>query len=173
MILPFDDFLNKKNLYRFNSSFNIDAPLELIWNELINYKKWPDWCKGLQRIEPLDQFDHLQKGNNIRSVWKGALPYTIVVDAVVRDFIQYSFLSFAVTGDLYGEGRCYFLPSRDNTIINFIWNVSPTKLWMKMSSPFARSVFIENHDQIVEQAVTGFTRRIEQKLGFFMLNNLL
>lgn len=41
--------------------------------------------------------------------------------------------------------------------------VSPTKLWMKMSSPFARPVFIENHDQIMEQAILGFTHMIKQK----------
>ena len=172
MMSHFDDFLNKKNQYRFNRSWEIDAPLELIWNELINYKKWPAWCGGLERIEQLDQFDHLQKGNNIRSIWKGFLPYSITFDAVIKDFIQYSFLSFNVTGDLYGEGICYFLSSHDNTTINFIWNVSPTKLWMKMSSPFARPVFIENHNHILEQAITGFTRMIAQKSGFAILNNL-
>jgi hypothetical protein len=163
MLSVLGNFLNKKNLYQFNSSFNIDAPLELIWDELINYKKWPVWCEGLQRIDVLDPFDHLKKGNNIRSVWKGALPYTIAVNATVKDFLQYSFLSFIVKGDLYGEGVCHFLPNHDNTTINFIWNVSPTKLWMKMSSPFARPVFIENHDQIMEQAISGFTRMVQQK----------
>lgn len=171
MFFPFDDFLNKKNHYRFNSSFNIDAPLDLIWDELINFKKWPEWCHGLQCIEPLDRFDHLQKGNHIRSVWKGGLPYTIAVDAIVTGFIQYSFLSFAVAGDLYGEGICRFSPGQDKTTINFIWNVSPTRLWMKMSSPFARPVFIENHDHIMEHAVTGFTRMIDQKLQIPILNN--
>lgn len=160
---PFNDYLNRKNHYTFNSSWNIDAPLELIWDELINYKKWPTWCGGLEKIEPRGQFDCLQKGNNIRSIWKGSLPYNICFDATIRDFDLYSFLSFNVTGDLYGEGICNFLPSQDNTTIKFIWNVSPTKLWMKMSSPFARPVFLENHNQIIEQSITGFTRMIEQK----------
>jgi len=163
MILPFADFLNKKNRYQFSSAFKIEAPLELIWDELLNYKKWPAWCDGLQRIEPLDSFDHLQKGNNIRSVWKGSLPYTLAVNARVKDFLRYSFLSFAVTGDLCGEGICNFLPAQGNTTIRFVWNVSPTKLWMKMTSPFARPVFIENHDVIMKQAITGFARMIEQK----------
>jgi hypothetical protein len=34
---------------------------------------------------------------------------------------------------------------------------------MKMSSPFARPVFIENHDQIMDQAVTGFAKMIKVK----------
>jgi len=130
---------------------------------MVNYKKWPVWCDGLEKIEPLDQFGHLQKGNNIRSIWKGFLPYTITFDAVVQDFIQYSFLSFNVTDDLYGEGICHFVSSPDNTTIHLTWNVSPTKFWMKMSSLFARPVFIENHNHIIEQAITGFTQMIAKK----------
>lgn len=164
MLLFFDDFLNKKNLYQFNSSWNIEAPLELIWSELISYKRWSVWCDGLQSIKPLDQYDHLQKGNHIRSVWKGTLPYTLTIDAIVKDFIPYSFLSFIVTGDLLGEGICHFLQSQNNTTIHFIWNVSPTKLWMKMSSPFARPVFIENHDQIMDLAFAGFAKMIKGKI---------
>ena len=161
----FYDFLNKKNRYCFNNSWNIDAPVELIWDELINYKQWPLWCDGLERIEKLDEFDHLQIGNNIRSTWKGSLPYNITFDSVIKDFMQYSFLSFNVTGDLRGEGLCSFLPSQDNTTINFKWKVSPTQLWIKMSSPFARTVFIENHNYIMRQVVSGFTRMIAPKIS--------
>ena len=163
-----NDYLNRQNLYCFDSTWNVDAPLELIWNELINYKKWPAWCKSLEKIEQLDPFEHLQKGNNIRSTWKGALPYRIRFDAKIEDYIPYSFLSFNVTGDLHGEGLCRFLSSPDTrpikTRINFIWNVSPTKLWMKMSSPFARPLFLENHDHIIETSMAGFTQMMETKI---------
>jgi uncharacterized membrane protein len=163
MIRPFNDYLNKKNHYCFDNSWTIDAPLELIWNELINYKKWPAWCASLTEIEQLDQFDRLQKGNNIRSVWKGTLPYSIRFDAKIKAYNPYSFLSFNVTGDLSGEGLCRFLSSPDTTTITFTWNVSPTKLWMKMGSSFARPVFMENHNRIIKKAVEGFTQMIEQK----------
>lgn len=159
----FDEFLNKQNQYHFDNSWKINAPLELIWNEVINYKKWPVWCDALKKIEQLDPFDHLEIGNNIRSIWKGALPYSLCFDARVKDFSPYSFLSFRVSGDLYGEGICRFLSSPGNTTLNFIWNVSPTKLWMKMSAPLVRPVFIENHNQIVEHAISGFTQMIARK----------
>ena len=44
---PFNDFLNKTNSYSFNNSWDIDAPLEHTWNELLNYKKWATWCDSL------------------------------------------------------------------------------------------------------------------------------
>ena len=164
MMTPFYDFLNKKNQYCFNNSWSIDAPIELIWDELINYKKWSFWCNGLERMEQLNEFEHLQIGNNIRSTWKGLLPYSITFNSVIKDFTRYSFLSFTVTGDLHGEGLCYFIPSQYNTTINFIWKVSPTKLWIKMCSPFARTIFIESHNYIMRRIISGFIRMIAQKI---------
>ena len=163
MMQSVDQFLNRKNQYCFDRSWKIDAPLELIWNELMHYEKWPSWCQGLKKIEPVAPFCRLEKGNNIRSTWKGVLPYRIAVDTVITDFTPYSFLAFTVGGDLYGDGLCRFLPGHDNTTLNFVWNVSPTKFWMKMSSPFARPVFIENHNHLLEHAVTGFTQMLTQK----------
>ncbi len=163
MMSPFNDFFNKTNNYYFNNSWRVDAPVAHTWNALLNYKKWPGWCHGLEKIEPVNRFDHLRKGNHLRSVWKGSLPYSICFDAVIDDITPYSFLAFKVTGDLHGKGSCRIHPFDDNTMINFIWEVAPTKLWMKMSSPFARPIFIENHDQIIQQAISGFTQMIEQK----------
>lgn len=158
-----DQFLTRKNQYCFNRSWTLDAPMELVWNELMHYEKWPAWCHGLERIEAMKPFFRLGKGNHIRSTWKGLLPYRIDVDAVITDFRPYSFLTFTVGGDLYGDGICQLLTGHDTTTLNFIWNVSPTKLWMKMSSSFARPVFIENHNHIIKHAVKGFEQMITQK----------
>ncbi|MDD9305083.1 MAG: hypothetical protein HUK40_23190 [Desulfobacter sp.] len=165
MIHFFSHYLNKKNDYYFNNSWDIHAPLEQSWNELINYKQWPQWCHALETIDSIGQTAHLKKGNHIRSVWKGTLPYTICFDATIKDVKPYSFLSFTVTGDLNGEGSCHFLESNENTRINFIWNIFPTKLWMRMTAPFARPLFIENHDLVIEQAVQGFVGMMEEKQG--------
>ena len=158
-----EKILNRKNQYTFNNYWKVDAPLALVWKELMDYQKWPAWCVGLERVEKLDSFEHLQKGNTIRSSWRGSLPYTITIDAFITDFLHPSSLSFTVTGDLSGEGVCCFLCERENSVIHFTWNVSPTKPWMKLGAFFARPVFIENHNHILEQAITGFTRMVADK----------
>ncbi len=147
----------------FQNSWKIHAPVELIWNELINFKKWPAWCEGLESIEPLGQFTDLHEGNQIKSMWKGTFPYTLTFNAEIKDFTRYSFLSFSVTGDLYGKGSCHFLSCQDFTDIHFTWNVSTTKLWMKMSSPLIRSLFIDNHNRIMDQGFIGFKKMIRSK----------
>lgn len=160
---PFTSYIDKNSCYMFHNSWKIHAPVELIWNELINYKKWPAWCEGLESIEPLDQYTNLREGNQIKSMWKGIFPYTITFNAEIRDFILYSFLSFNVTGDLSGKGTCHFLSCQDVTHIHFTWDVSTTKLWMRMSSPLIRPLFIENHNRIMDQGLTGFKKMIHAK----------
>jgi len=162
-MIPFTAFIDKNSCYLFHNSWKINAPVELIWNELINFKKWPAWCEGLESIEPLGQFSSLQEGNQVKSMWKGILPYTITFNAEIKDFTLYSFLSFSVTGDLHGNGTCHFLSGNDFTNIHFTWNVSTTKLWMRMSSPLIRPLFIENHNRIMDQGLIGFKRMISAK----------
>ena len=158
-----EKILSRQNQYNFTTYWEIDAPLTLIWKELVDYQKWPVWCVGLENVEKLDSFEHLQKGNTIRSSWRGTLPYTITFDALITDFIHPSSLSFSVTGDLSGEGECYFSGSRENSAIHFNWNVSPTKAWMKLGTFFAKPVFMENHNHVLEQAITGFSNMVTDK----------
>jgi len=160
MIPLLTDYINKTNVYSFNTTWTIDAPLEQSWDELLNYERWPEWCTPLEKIEALGQPDGVKKGHHIRSVWRGALPYTVCFNAVIKKVVPYSFLSFNVMGDLRGEGICHFLESDAHTSVNFVWNVSPTKLWMRVSSPFARPIFIGNHDHIIEHTVHGLMRMI-------------
>lgn len=162
MVTFFKDYINHKNHYRFNNCWHIDAPLEKSWNALVNFQEWPVWCESLIYIELLSKSEHLSSGNQIRSVWKGKFPYTIRFDAGIKNMELYSFLSLSVTGDLAGEGKCYLFASEEKTTINFIWDITPTKLWMKMSAPFARAFFIENHNHIINQTATGFARMLER-----------
>ncbi|THB78660.1 MAG: hypothetical protein D3926_12630 [Desulfobacteraceae bacterium] len=169
MIERIDDLFSKTNHYHFNNWWQFHAPVQQVWNELMDYRKWPSWCGSLEKVEPLIHRDRscnrpdLKQGNLIRTAWKGNLPYTLTFDSTIRDFDPYSFLAFDVTGDLEGSGICNFYRLQNRTRINFIWDVAPTKLWIKMSSPFARPVFIENHNMIMAELAQGFEQLIRQK----------
>ncbi len=162
MINLFNDFIDRQNAYSFNNYWDVHAPLEQSWQTLFNYEQWTAWCDPLEKVEPLGRFGRLGKGNQIRSVWKGALPYRVSFDARITDLAPYSYLSFDVTGDLCGNGVCFFMGTGPHTRIRFTWNVSPTRFWMRLGSPFAKSLFSANHDLVMEQAVTGLVRMVEE-----------
>ena len=162
-MICFDDYFNKKNLYCFSNCWIICAPACLVWNGLTHLEQWPAWFHGLERIQPSAPIASLERGQAIELMIRGHLPYSLKFEMVVNDFIAYSFVSFTVKGDLNGEGFCQLLPSENGSIVHFTWNVSPARLWMKMGASIARTVFIKNHDQIVERSINGFKRWIAEK----------
>ncbi len=42
---------------------------------LVDFRGWPDWWEGLERIEQLGPGGSLDKGSRIRSSWRGMLPH--------------------------------------------------------------------------------------------------
>jgi hypothetical protein len=148
-------YLDKKNTYGFTHAWEVPAPAETIWKTLTDYQAWPGWWEGLSTIESLTPQSPLGKGSRIRSTWKGTLPYSICFDAEITSFYPYFYLEFQVTGDLVGNGCCKFSSCTRGTRIQLTWQVVPTIFWIRMSAPFARSIFQENHDQIMHQAEQG------------------
>lgn len=162
MIRELERLIRKMNQYRFDHSWHFNAAPEFIWNELMNISQWPRWCPTIETIQPLGRSRQLRIGNQIRTTWKGSLPYSITFDCVVTAFTTYDFISFTVHGDLAGNGICHFTGSKENTAVQFIWDVAPTRLWIRMSAPFARPVFIGNHNYIMDEMARGFARRIDR-----------
>lgn len=154
----FNTYFINKNQYTFDNTWEVNTSLDRVWDELVLFEKWPLWWEGLESIHRKDSLETLGRGSRIRSSWKGTLPYCLTFDSLIRAFVSKTYLGFSVTGDLEGYGTIEFASCPTGTRIHFSWQVAPTILWIRMSAPFARSVFQENHDQILSQAVTGFSR---------------
>ncbi len=162
-MICFDDFFNRKNRYCFNNCWTILSPVPRVWDGLTRLDQWPVWFNGLENIHPCGPIASLQRGQAIELMIRGHLPYSLKFEIIVNDFIACSFVSFTVTGDLNGEGFCQLMASVSGSTVHFTWNVSPARLWMKMGASFARPVFIKNHDQIVEHAISGFQKWMAEK----------
>lgn len=165
----FSAYLMEKNTYCFEHAWKIHADPDRVWDELAGFEQWPGWWDGLENIENRDPGKPLGRGSRIRSTWKGALPYCLTFDAIITDYTRGVVLRFAVSGDLTGYGECRFRSSGQGTALRFLWQVVPSRLWIRMSAPFARSIFKENHDRILARAVKGieqmFQREQEKKEG--------
>ncbi len=164
MIRKINTFLSTYNKYRFKNSWEIDAPLKPVWNEIVNYTNWPEWCYGVHEVKNIDIIStDIKKGNKFRSIWKGTLPYTLTFEAKITNLIPYTFISFKVKGDLDGIGVCRLSTRNNITTVNFVWNVSPTKLWMKCLAPFAKPLFTRNHNRIVDSGLNELRTLIINK----------
>ncbi|HCY84435.1 MAG TPA: hypothetical protein DHV36_04800 [Desulfobacteraceae bacterium] len=165
MVSFFNAWIAAQNSYGFRHSGSLGAPPRDVWAVMTDFMSWPTWWQGLREIRRLDE-GALARGSCIRSSWQGNLPYSLTFDAVIRDIRPEQSLSFFVTGDLSGGGRCRLLPVPEGTWLEFTWQVAPTRLWFRMSAPIVRSVFKENHDRIMASGGRGlaselFSRRME------------
>lgn len=164
MIKTIKNLFKNANKYKFKNSWEIKAPLKPVWNEIINYNNWPDWCYGVQEVKNIDENTiDIRKGNRFSSVWKGTLPYTLTFDAKITNLIPYTFISFKVHGDLKGVGVCRLSSKNGITTVNFIWNVSPAKTWMILLAPIAKPLFVRNHNRIVDSGLKELRTLIVNK----------
>ena len=156
------NFFNNINFYKLNTSFSFDEPVEIIWNEIIDFENWPSWWVGLDRIENLNKSESVE-GNTYKSVINGYIPYSLSFYSFIKKVVPMSMISTKVNGDLEGDGVCSFSVKENTTYLNFKWNVRPTKLWMKILSPIAKIYFIKNHDKILKNGLKGLLESLKKK----------
>ena len=56
--------------YRFLTTWLLEAPRGTVWDAIYDARRWPEWWRGVERTEVLD--DRLW-----RSSWRSVLPYTL------------------------------------------------------------------------------------------------
>lgn len=157
----FKDYFTQINQYRFDRAWGIDAPVEKVWAVVTDFARWPEWWQDLESIVPLTPQLPLGKDSRIRSAWQGPLPYRLTFDAEITRFRPYFYIGFRVSGDLEGFGNVWFSSSENTTHTRFLWQVSPTPVWIRMSAPFAHFIFKENHDRVMDRAFRGMEKLLD------------
>ncbi|HTK38778.1 MAG TPA: hypothetical protein VL325_09830 [Pyrinomonadaceae bacterium] len=69
--------LSAVSYYEFVSIWNLEAPVEKVWEKIKRSESWPEWWKGVIRVIELEPGDNDGLGAIHRSTWKSALPYKL------------------------------------------------------------------------------------------------
>ena len=66
-----------KTQYSFVTNWELEAPLQQVWDAIYNSLEWPQWWKGVVSVEEIEKED--DKGINGVKVytWKSVLPYKL------------------------------------------------------------------------------------------------
>jgi hypothetical protein len=67
--------------YRFVTRWEIEAPIEAVWEAIYDAPAWPSWWRGVLRVDDVSPGDASGIGTVRRMAWKSALPYTLEFDA--------------------------------------------------------------------------------------------
>jgi len=159
--LGFRFMLSAVSYYEFVTIWNLDAPVEKVWEEIKDSGSWPEWWKGVIRVVELEAGDGDGVGAIHRSTWKSALPYTLEFDSEIVRIEKFKFMEARAFGELDGKGLWRFeTVGNGKTRVQYDWQVNATKLWMRYLSPLARPLFRWNHDVIMGWGEKGLKKRL-------------
>ncbi|MBD2294723.1 SRPBCC family protein [Anabaena sphaerica FACHB-251] len=129
--------------YKFITIWIIDAPIEKVWSEIINYPNWPTWWKYVERVIPIQDYH--------RFIWKTPLYYKIAFDTKLIRVQPPIVLELVAKGNVDGVGLWELESIEKGTLVRYTWKVKTTKAWMDILAIFIRPLMESNHNTIMEE----------------------
>jgi hypothetical protein len=148
--------------YHFVTNWRIEAPVQAVWDAIIDSLSWPHWWRGVVAVEELEAGDPLTGiGNLRRYTWRSKLPYNLVFEMRTTHAEPLKTIEGAAQGELAGTGKWFFTSEGTGvTVVRYEWDVRTTKAWMNLFAPVARPFFAWNHDVIMRWGEAGLRRHL-------------
>jgi Polyketide cyclase / dehydrase and lipid transport len=150
--------------YSFTTVWELDAPIERVWEVILDTERWPEWWRGVERVERLEPGAVDGVGKVDRYVWRSRLPYELSFDMRTVEVRPPVELRGVAVGELAGEGHWRLFRTRPGTIVRYDWNVATTAAWMNLLVPIARAMFEWNHDAVMRNGGEGLARLLGVRL---------
>jgi hypothetical protein len=151
--------------YHFVSTWQIQAPIERVWEEIYHAERWPSWWKYVVGVDELEPGAVGGVGKRQHLLFRTRLPYTLGFDVRVTRVQPPSELEAEATGELAGTGRWTLTSADGGTLVRYTWDVRTTRWWMNLLAPVARPVFNWNHDQLMREGGQSLARRLGTDLA--------
>jgi hypothetical protein len=149
--------------YAFLTTWILDAPQEDIWQAIYAIERWPDWWRGVRRVERLAQGDGNGVGSLYRHEWRSVIPYPVRFETRITRIEPPHLIEADAEGELAGTGRWRFFSGRE-TAVTYEWNVRTTRPWMNLAAPVARPIFRWNHNVVMHQGGEGLAAMLGVRL---------
>ena len=149
--------------YEFVTTWCLDAPIDRVFSAIEDSARWPEWWKGVQTAELLEEGDENGVGRLWRYVWRSRLPYNLEFDSRVTRLERPWLIEGQAEGELIGIGRWRLFEGRGTAVV-YEWNVSTSRRWMNALAPLARPLFAWNHDVVMRQGAEGLARLLDAPL---------
>ena len=152
--------------FRLSTVWCIDAPVQPVWDAIHDSTQWPTWWNNVRAVRQLKAGDADGLGAVHRYIWKGALPYRVIIDVRVTRVEPLVALEGEASGALEGVGRWHFTAQGNRTTVRYDWHVDAASAWMRALAhvPLARRVFRWNHDTIMREGGLALARLLDARL---------
>jgi uncharacterized protein YndB with AHSA1/START domain len=150
--------------YRFLTTWCLETPIEPVWEAIHDSKRWPEWWRGVERVDELDPGDEDGIGQIGRYTWKSRLPYELSFEVTTLRKQRPHLLEGEASGELAGTGTWRLSEGGGLTTVLYEWDVHTTRPWMNLLAPLARPVFAWNHDWVMKRGGEGLARLLGARL---------
>ena len=150
--------------YSFLTTWLLEAPRHDVWEAVHAVESWPEWWRGVERVDKLEQGDEDGLGSVYRHRWRSRLPYTVGFDSRTTRVERPLVLEGEATGELAGTGRWRFFEEGGVTVVTYEWRVRTTKPWMNAVAPVGRPVFVWSHNVVMRWGGESIARRLGVRL---------
>lgn len=150
--------------YEFLTTWCLDAAIERVWDVLYESERWPEWWRGVERVQVLEPGDGDRVGELSRYTWRSRLPYRLEFDMRTTRVERPFLVEGTAQGELAGAGRWRLFEGPGTTAVTYEWEVETTERWMNALAPLARPVFAWNHDVVMRNGGEGLSRRLGVRL---------
>jgi uncharacterized protein YndB with AHSA1/START domain len=148
--------------YSFQTIWQFQAPLQDVWDAIVDTDLWPTWWRGVEKVELIRKGDQNDIGTVKRYTWKSKLPYRLVFDMRTTRIERYSVIEGVATGELDGNGLWTFSHANGVTTARYDWNIVTTKRWMNLLAPIAKPFFQWNHDVVMEWGRVCLAKKLHE-----------
>jgi uncharacterized protein YndB with AHSA1/START domain len=150
--------------YHFVSRWQIQAPIERVWDEIYHAERWPGWWKYVESVQELEPGRSDGVGARFRLLFRTRLPYALGFDVCLTSVQPPRTLVAEATGELEGTGCWTLTPAEGGTLVRYDWDIRTTTWWMNLLAPIARPAFQWNHDELMREGGESLARRLGAEL---------
>lgn len=150
--------MNKK--YSFYTEWQLEAPLNEVWDAIYFSTEWPAWWKGVNSVKELDTGDEHGIGSIRSYTLSSPMAYTLSFQLEVTEHIHHQKLAGFATGELEGTGIWRFSEKQGITTAICHWEVETTIRWMNFFSFLLAPIFIYNHKKVMEWGAKSLAKKL-------------
>jgi hypothetical protein len=149
--------------YSFLTTWILDAPRDDVWAAIYEIERWPEWWRGVRKVERLEEGEDGGIGALYRHEWRSVIPYPVRFETRITRIERPHVIEADAYGELAGTGRWRFHGERETTV-TYEWDVRTTKAWMNIVAPVAAPIFRWNHNVVMHQGGEGLSALLGARL---------
>lgn len=149
--------------YHFQTTWRFSAPVERVWQAILDYEAYPSWWPAVAETAKLKDGDAQHVGETFRISFRTPLRYRLSFVMTTSRYEPPYELDGEASGELTGTGRWRLRSAGQGTVVQYFWDVSTSLWWMNLLAPIARPAFVWNHNRVMESGYRGLARLLARE----------